>query len=249
MVYFRFKILLMLGGQYDPSPAEMFQGDMTEWGGIYSCSRVLCRTTGCRPYHTAVWITRFALMCTALVTATEVTKPRGTMSPTSPKCLCQGSVQPQCATSGAKPPDRHRESSRTHGGGQTVQTELFTRFPASEERANRNTRNRIQSCPGEPAAGCAPVPLARTHGADTRQDTRTDGRAHTRPRTGPTRYGLLLFSATRHPREHHGNRLYIQRGTTQPFIAVSYIMDLMDRGERISCILVGPDLTDRRLLI
>lgn len=81
-VYFRFKILLKLGSQNDPSLAEMFQGGMTELGEIYSCSQILCWTTGCCPYHTA-WIARFALMCTALVTATEVTKTQATISVTS----------------------------------------------------------------------------------------------------------------------------------------------------------------------
>lgn len=42
MLYFRFKILLKLGSQNDPSLAETFQGGMTELGEIYSCSQILC---------------------------------------------------------------------------------------------------------------------------------------------------------------------------------------------------------------
>lgn len=190
------------------------QEGMTELGEIYSCSQILCWTTGCRPYHSAVRITRFALTCTVFVTATEVTghHQHYFQLPQS------ASAKAVCNHSWAKPTDQHREGGTTHCGGETVQTEPFTRFPALEEWVNKNIRNRIQSSPWARRLLAVPPHPVRTHTMEPTYANHTarytNARTHG-PRTGRTRYGLLL-SFQRHDtrREHQGNRLYIHRGTT-----------------------------------
>ena len=52
-------------------------------GEIYSSSETLHWMTGCRPYHAATRISRFALMCTARVTVREVMKIQSTINATS----------------------------------------------------------------------------------------------------------------------------------------------------------------------
>lgn len=207
MVYFRFKILLMLGGQYDPSPAEMFQGGMTEWGGIYSCSRVLCRTTGCRPYHTAVWITRFALMCTA----TEVTKPRGTMSPTPPKCLCQGSVQPQLGKA-SRPTQGEQQDTRRGPNCANRAVYTFSRFGRESEQKHEEQNPKL---PGR--AGCWLCPrTTRTHTRSWHTAGHTDGRtrAHTAPHGAHEVRTAPLFSDTTPERTPRQQTVHPERDNT-----------------------------------
>lgn len=197
MVYFRFKILLMLGSQNGPSPAEEFQGGLRELGEINSCSQILCWTTG--------WATDpYCSMDHQVCSHVHGDYHRSDKTPGHPQHylqLLQSASERQCNLSWAKPTDQHREGSTTHRRGETVQTELFTRFPASQEGVDRNTRNRTQSPPSfEAAAGGAPVLQARTPQGWHTRTTRHDDKGRTASVTAATRHPeITARQQTEHP--------------------------------------------------
>lgn len=197
MLYFRFKILLKLGSQNDPSLVETFQGGMTELGEIYSCSQILCWTTGCCPYHTAVWITRFALTCTALVPQKwQQLRPPSVLPPTPPKCLCKGNVSPQLGKA-YRPTQRGQHN--TLRGRNCANRAVYTvsRFGRGSEQKHEEQNWELPLSERALAVPC-PVGTAQSR---QRRTTRHDGRcAHTRPLHGADRARTApATSATRHP--------------------------------------------------
>lgn len=195
----------------------MFPGGMTELGEIYSCSQILCWTTGCRPYHSAVRVTRFALTCTVFVTATEVTKIQGTISITSnsPKVP----LQRQCVTTAGQSLQTNTERAAQHtAGAKLCKPSRLHGFPLWKSEWTKTSGTEFKAPPGRGGCWQCPPILVRTHTMEPTYANHTarytNARTHG-PRTGRTRYGLLL-SFQRHDtrREHQGNRLYIHRGTT-----------------------------------
>lgn len=123
MVYFRFKILLKLGNQNDPSLAEVFQGGVRELGEIYSCSKTLkCLSSlpHCSMDHQVCSHVHSACDCHA----SDKTPGHHQHYLQLPQ---SASAKVVCNLSWAKPTDQHRGQHDTLRG-ETVQTQLFTRF-------------------------------------------------------------------------------------------------------------------------
>lgn len=164
----------------------MFPGGMTELGEIYSCSQILCWTTSCRPYHSAVRITRFALTCTVFVTATEVTKIQGTISITSnsPKVP----LQRQRVTTAGQSLQTNTERAAQHtAGAKLCKPSRLHGFPLWKSEWTKTSGTEFKAPPGRGGCWqCPPILYVRTpwsrHTLTTRHDTRM--RAHTVPAQG-----------------------------------------------------------------